>query len=49
MHAQSVPEEHRDIDVLHHIGQRIAAADPLDAVLKLVVEVVSSLNHQFHQ
>jgi signal transduction protein with GAF and PtsI domain len=43
MHAHSVPEEHRDIDVLHQIGQRIAAADPLHAVLKLVVEVVSSV------
>jgi signal transduction protein with GAF and PtsI domain len=43
MHANSVPEEHRDIDVLHRIGQRIAAADPLSAVLKLVVEVVSSV------
>ena len=43
MHANSVPEEHRDVDVLHRIGQRIAAADPLSAVLKLVVEVVSSV------
>lgn len=43
MHAHSAPEEHRDIDALHHIGQRIAAADPLHAVLKLVVEVVSSV------
>lgn len=43
MHAQSVPDEHRDVDVLHRIGQRIAAADPLFAVLKLVVEVVSSV------
>jgi uroporphyrinogen-III synthase len=43
MHAQFASEEHRDIDVLHRIGQRIAAADPLFAVLKLVVEVVSSV------
>jgi signal transduction protein with GAF and PtsI domain len=43
MHAHSAPEERRDIDVLHQIGQRIAAADPLHAVLKLVVEVVSSV------
>jgi signal transduction protein with GAF and PtsI domain len=43
MHANSVPEEHRDVDVLHQIGQRIAAADPLSAVLKLVVGVVSSV------
>jgi uroporphyrinogen-III synthase len=43
MHAQSVHDEHRDIDALHQIGQRIAAADPLHAVLKLVVEIVSSV------
>jgi hypothetical protein len=42
MHAQSVPKEHQDIDVLHQIGQRIAAADSLHAVLKLGVEVASS-------
>jgi len=43
MHAHPVPEERRDIDVLHQIGQRIAAADPLNAVLKLVAELVSSV------
>jgi signal transduction protein with GAF and PtsI domain len=32
-----------DIDVLHEIGSRIAAADPLHAVLARVVEFVSSI------
>lgn len=35
--------EHRDIEVLHEIGERIAAADPLSKVLKLVVEFVSAV------
>jgi uroporphyrinogen-III synthase len=37
--------ERRDIGVeaLHEIGERIAAADPLHTVLKLVVEFVSSV------
>jgi len=34
-----------DIDVLHEIGSRIAAADPLHAVLARVVEFVSSVVH----
>jgi signal transduction protein with GAF and PtsI domain len=32
-----------DIDVLHEIGSRLAAADPLHAVLARVVEFVSSI------
>jgi uroporphyrinogen-III synthase len=32
-----------DIDLLHEIGSRIAAADPLHAVLSRVVEFVSSI------
>ena len=32
-----------DIDVLHEIGSRIAAADPLHAVLGRVVDFVSSV------
>src|SRR5262245_5527860 len=32
-----------DIDVLHEIGSRIAAADPLHAVLSRVVQFVSSI------
>jgi signal transduction protein with GAF and PtsI domain len=35
--------EHSDIDVLHEIGSRLAAADPLHAVLARVVEFVSSV------
>jgi signal transduction protein with GAF and PtsI domain len=35
--------EKSDIDVLHEIGSRIAAADPLHAVLARVVDVVSSI------
>ncbi|HEY4709554.1 MAG TPA: GAF and ANTAR domain-containing protein [Candidatus Acidoferrales bacterium] len=36
-------EQHQYIDVLHQIGERIAAADPLSTVLKLVVEFVSTV------
>jgi uroporphyrinogen-III synthase len=32
-----------DIDALHEIGERIAAADPLHTVLKLVVDFVSAV------
>jgi len=32
-----------EIDVLHEIGSRIAAADPLHIVLSRVVEVVSTV------
>jgi uroporphyrinogen-III synthase len=35
--------EKSDIDVLHEIGSRLAAADPLHAVLARVVEFVSSV------
>ena len=35
--------EHRDIDFLHEIGERIAAADPIHTVLELVVEVVTAV------
>jgi signal transduction protein with GAF and PtsI domain len=43
MNAQIGSGEHRDIEVLHEIGERIAAADPLSTVLKLVVEFVSAV------
>lgn len=43
MEAQMASSEHRDIEVLHEIGERIAAADPLSKVLKLVVEFVSAV------
>ena len=36
-------KDRTDIDVLHEIGSRIAAADPLHAVLARVVEFVSSV------
>jgi len=35
--------QYHEIDVLHEIGERIAAADPLHAILKLVVEFVSTV------
>jgi GAF domain-containing protein len=43
MDAPMPSSEHRDIEVLHEIGERIAAADPLSKVLKLVVEFVSAV------
>jgi uroporphyrinogen-III synthase len=43
MNGYAAPEQHQDIDVLHEIGERIAAADPLSTVLKLVVEFVSTV------
>jgi signal transduction protein with GAF and PtsI domain len=35
--------EHPDIEILHEIGSRIAAADPLHEVLKRVVDFVSAV------
>src|SRR5271156_1785255 len=43
MNGYAAPEQRQDIDVLHEIGERIAAADPLSTVLKLVVEFVSTV------
>jgi uroporphyrinogen-III synthase len=43
MNVYPAPEPHQDIDVLHEIGERIAASDPLSTVLKLVVEFVSTV------
>jgi len=43
MNGYAAREQHHDIDVLHEIGERIAAADPLSTVLKLVVEFVSTV------
>ncbi len=43
MNVYPVPEQHQDIEVLHEIGERIAASDPLSTVLKLVVEFVSTV------
>lgn len=42
MNVYSEPRGQLEVDVLHEIGQRIAAADPLHNVLKLVVDVVSA-------
>jgi uroporphyrinogen-III synthase len=42
MSLYSASDETRDIDVVHEIGERIAAADPLYTVLKLAVEFVST-------
>lgn len=43
MDSRAQLNEHWDIDVLHHIGERIAAADPLSTVLKLVAEFVAAV------
>ena len=43
MNVYPAPEPHQDIEVLHEIGERIAASDPLSTVLKLVVEFVSTV------
>jgi uroporphyrinogen-III synthase len=43
MNGSAASEQHQYIDVLHQIGERIAAADPLSKVLKLVVEFVSTV------
>ncbi len=43
MNGHAAREQPQDIDVLHEIGERIAAADPLSTVLKLVVEFVSTV------
>ena len=37
--------EKSDIDLLHEIGSRLAAADPLHAVLARVVDFVTSVIH----
>jgi len=43
MNVDIRPGEHHEIEVLHEIGARIAAADPLHSILKLVVEFVSAV------
>jgi uroporphyrinogen-III synthase len=43
MNIESEHAEHRDIDVLHEIGERMAAADPLHSVLKTVVDLASAV------
>jgi uroporphyrinogen-III synthase len=41
--ASDTPLDVSDLDLLHEIGRRIAAADPLHAVLARVVEFVSTV------
>jgi signal transduction protein with GAF and PtsI domain len=43
MNVYPAPDQHQDIEVLHEIGERIAASDPLWTVLKLVVEFASTV------
>ena len=43
MNTQTDQYQYRDIAFLHEIGQRIAAADPLQMVLARVVEFVSAV------
>jgi len=43
MNAYPERSEPHEIEVLHEIGERIAASDPLYTVLKLVVEFVASV------
>jgi uroporphyrinogen-III synthase len=43
MNLHSSSDAHRDIALLHQIGERIAAADPLTTVLDLVVEFVCAV------
>lgn len=43
MNLHPAPDAHSDIALLHEIGERIAAADPLATVLDLVVEFVSAV------
>jgi uroporphyrinogen-III synthase len=42
-HFDTGPDVSDDIDLLHEIGSRIAAADPLHAVLQRVVDFVASV------
>ena len=37
--------EKSDVDLIHEIGSRIAAADPMHAVLGRVVDLVAALVH----
>jgi signal transduction protein with GAF and PtsI domain len=43
MDAPMISSDQRDVEVLHEIGERIAAADPLSKVLQVVVEFVSAV------
>jgi uroporphyrinogen-III synthase len=41
--SETIPVEYHEVDVLHEIGSRIAAADPLPEVLGRVVEIISAV------
>lgn len=43
MNLEAQPVEHVEIDILHEIGSRIAAADPFHEVLKSIVDFVASV------
>ena len=39
----TIPVENHEVDMLHEIGSRIAASDPLPKVLGRVVEIISAV------
>jgi uroporphyrinogen-III synthase len=41
--SDTIPVENHEVDMLHEIGSRIAAADPLPEVLGRVVEIISAV------
>ncbi|MGH9573654.1 MAG: GAF domain-containing protein [Candidatus Acidiferrales bacterium] len=43
MNLQSGPDESRDIEFLHELGERIASADPLHRVLLRVLDFIASV------
>jgi len=41
--SETIPVEYHEVDALHEIGRRIAAADPLPEVLERVVEIICAV------
>lgn len=41
--SDTIPVENREVNMLHEIGSRIAAADPLPEVLGRAVEIISAV------
>lgn len=41
--SETIPGDYHEVDVLHEIGSRIAAADPLPEVLGRIVEIISAV------
>ena len=41
--SETIPVDYHEIDVLHEIGSRIAAADPLPEVLGRIVEIINAV------